>query len=469
MSQKLFGAAKLLTKPAVRFASTQPAKAAFPNALRNVPETRVTTLPNGLRVATEDGHGETATVGVWIDAGSRYETEKNNGVAHFLEHLTFKGTDKRTQGGLEVEIENMGAHLNAYTSREQTVYYFKVFKNDVGKAVDILADILQKSKLPETAIENERGVILREMEEVESQVEEVIFDQLHATAFQGSSLGRTILGPKENIKSISRKDLLDYIGTHYTAPRMVIAGAGAIKHEELVRLAEQSFGGVPKAPATPYVKEPSRFIGSDVRIYNDDLPSAHIALAVEGAGWQNPDSIALMVLQSHLGAWDRTSGSGKNVASHLCRKIATEDLATSVMSFNTSYSDTGLFGVYAVGKPESIDDLVYEIQHELVRVCFKITEEEVELAKKQLKTSLLMNLDGSTNVADDIGRQLLVYGRRMNAAEIFARIDAIDAETIKQVGQKYIYDRDVAVAAIGNLDNLPDYNKLRRWTYWVRY
>lgn len=160
----------------------------------------MTELDNKLRVASEDSGAPTATVGLWIDAGSRYETEANNGVAHFLEHMAFKGTDKRSQTDLELEIENLGAHLNAYTSREQTVFYAKCLRRDVPKALEILADIIQNSKLGETEIERERGVILREMQEVESNLQEVVFDHLHAVAYQETPLGRTILGPTENIK-----------------------------------------------------------------------------------------------------------------------------------------------------------------------------------------------------------------------------------------------------------------------------
>ena len=167
------------------------------------PTTRVSTLPNGLTVATEaNPSAQTATVGAWIDAGSRSESERNNGTAHFLEHMAFKGTGKRSQQALELEVENLGAHLNAYTSREQTVYYAKSFRQDVGKAVDIISDILQNSKLDSGALERERDVILREQEEVDKQQEEVVFDHLHAVAFQNQSLGRTILGPKENLSLI---------------------------------------------------------------------------------------------------------------------------------------------------------------------------------------------------------------------------------------------------------------------------
>lgn len=241
---------------------------AFPDYVLRAPTTDVTTLDNGLRVGSETVAGsETATVGVWIDAGSRYETAKNNGTSHFLEHMAFKGTSKRTQQQLEVEIENMGGHLNAYTSREQTAYFAKVFKKDVGKAVEIISDILLNSKMDPAAIERERDVILREMSEVNKNQEELVLDHLHATAFQGTSLGRTILGSEENIASLTRDDLVDYITTHYTAPRMVVAGAGAVDHEELCGLASQYFGSLPSAPknGVDVAMEPAVFTGSDYR------------------------------------------------------------------------------------------------------------------------------------------------------------------------------------------------------------
>ncbi|KAJ4426214.1 hypothetical protein ANN_27025 [Periplaneta americana] len=207
----------------------------------NFPPTQCTTLENGLRVASEDSGAATVTVGLWIDAGSRYENENNNGVAHFLEHMAFKGTAKRSQTDLELEIENMGAHLNAYTSREQTVFYAKCLKEDLTKAVEILADIIQNSKLGEQEIEREKGVILREMQEVESNLQEVVFDHLHSVAYQGTSLGRTILGPSKIIKRMKKQDLEKYISIHYVPSRIVLAAAGGVNHNELVEAADENF------------------------------------------------------------------------------------------------------------------------------------------------------------------------------------------------------------------------------------
>jgi processing peptidase subunit beta len=372
---------------------------------------------------------------------------------------------------LEVEIENMGGHLNAYTSREQTVYFAKVFKKDVSQAVEILSDILLKSKLDPAAITRERDVILREMAEVNKQQEELVLDHLHATSFQGTGLGRTILGPEENIRSLSQDDLKNYIETHYTAPRMVIAGAGAIDHAEFCQIAGEHFGDLPTAPkdGLEVGMDPAVFTGSDIRIRFDSDNTAHVALAFEGASWTSEYAFPLMLLQTMLGSYDRASGLGKNVASKMCQEVAEHELAHSISTFNTCYKDTGLFGIYAVAPDNKLDDLMWYVMGNLVRMVHNPSAEEIERAKVQLKATMLMGLDGHSNVAEDIGRQLLTYGRRMTAAEIFSRIDAISEADIKATAAQVINDKDHALAAVGGIHELPDYNWIRRHSYYLRY
>ncbi|KAI9357603.1 Metalloenzyme, LuxS/M16 peptidase-like protein [Zopfochytrium polystomum] len=435
----------------------------FSQSLRHLPETQITRLPNGFMIASETNPNfQTATVGVWIDAGSRFETEKTNGTAHFLEHMAFKGTKTRTQVDLETQIENIGGHLNAYTSREQTVYYAKTLSTDVSTAVDILSDILQRSTFSEDAISRERGVILREAEEVDKQKEEVVFDHLHAAAFQGNALGRTILGPKENIESISRADLVHYIGTNYTPDRMVLAAAGGVDHEALVKLAERHFGSLAAGPARANLTTKPTFVGSDVRARFDDHPTAHVALAVEGVSWTNPDYWPLLVAQSIIGSWDRALGAAPHLSSRLIYDVAKNNLATSFMSFNTSYSDTGLFGVYAVSENRTmLDELTSAIQREWHRLAVAVTEAEVFRAKNQLKTSMLLSLDGTTPVAEDIGRQMLVYGKRLTPWEVESLIEAVTAEDVVRVAGKYIHDKEVCVVGYGPVESLQDYTRIR--------
>ncbi|KAI8548427.1 hypothetical protein RHMOL_Rhmol07G0273100 [Rhododendron molle] len=437
------------------------------------PLTRISILSSGLRIATESNlASKTATVGVWIDAGSRFETDQTNGTAHFLEHMIFKGTERRSARELEEEVENMGGHLNAYTSREQTTFYAKVMDKDVPKALDILADILQNSRFDDNRINRERDVILREMEEVEGQTEEVIFDHLHATAFQYTPLGRTILGPAQNIKTITKEDLKNYISTHYTASRMVIAASGAVKHEDIVEQVKKLFTKLSTDPTVAselVAKEPAIFTGSEVRIVDDDMPLAQFAVAFNGASWTDPDSIALMVMQSMLGSWNKNAGGGKHMGSELAQRVGINEIAESMMAFNTNYKDTGLFGVYAIAKPDCLDDLAYAIMYEISKLSYRVSEADVTRARNQLKSSLMLHIDGTSPVAEDIGRQLLTYGRRIPFAELFARIDAVDASTIKRVANRFIFDQDVAIAAMGPIQSLPDYNWFRRRTYWLRY
>merc|ERR1711963_621827 len=434
----------------------------YEQAVLNMPETKVTTLSNGVRVASEDSGILTSTVGLWIDAGSRYEDASNNGVAHFLEHMAFKGTKKRSQTDLELEIENMGAHLNAYTSREQTVYYAKCFEKDLPKAVEILADITQNSLLGDQEIERERGVILREMQEIETNLQEVVFDHLHAIAYQGTALGQTILGPTENIQSISRNDLVEYVNSHYKGPRIVLAAGGGVNHDSLCKLAEQYFGGMTAGYEGEIPVLPScRFTGSELRIRDDLMPLAHVAIAVEGCGWQNPDNLALMVANTIIGSWDRSHGGGANLASGLAQNCVHHNLAHSFQSFNTCYTDTGLWGIYFVCDRMMADEMVYATQKEWMRLCGGVKVSEVERAKNLLMTNMLLQLDGSTPICEDIGRQMLCYGRRIPIDELERRISAITPDTVKEVCLKYIYDQCPAMVGVGPIEALTDYNILR--------
>ncbi|CAM9268685.1 unnamed protein product, partial [Hapterophycus canaliculatus] len=362
-----------------------PKASALPSYVLNCPETQVTTLPNGLRVASETSHGATASVGVWIDAGSRYETQENNGVAHFLEHVAFKGTRKRTQTRLETEIEDMGAHLNAYTSRSQTVYYAKVFKKDLGRGLEILSDILMNSLIDAGAVHRERDVILREMEEVNKQQEEVILDYLHEVCFGECGLGRTILGPPENVRSLTKQQLEDYITTHYTAPRMVVVGAGALEHEELVEMADKCFGNLPRDPPQGSIvtPDPAVFTGADKRVLNTKESEAYMALAFQGSSWTDEHAFPLMIMQTIMGGWDRSSGA--NVVPPLGQALAMSprEICHSYTTFNTCYNDTGLFGIYAIAPPEHLEELTGLVLENMVRMCQHVGDEEVERAKTQ--------------------------------------------------------------------------------------
>uniref|UniRef100_A0A7N9ARF8 Mitochondrial-processing peptidase subunit beta n=1 Tax=Mastacembelus armatus TaxID=205130 RepID=A0A7N9ARF8_9TELE len=447
------------------------ASVSYAQSLVAAPETRLTALDNGLRVASEDTGHATCTVGLWISAGSRYESEKNNGAGFFLEHMAFKGTKKYPQAALEQQVESIGAHLSAYTSREHTAYYMKTLAKDLPKAVELLSDVVQSCSLNEAEIEQQRTVALRELQEVEGNLQEVCLDLLHATAYQGTPLGHSVLGPSSNARTLTRQDLVDYINSHYKAPRMVLAAAGGVNHEELVGLAKSHLSGVSfeyEGDAIP-VLSPCRFTGSEIRVRDDDLPLAHIAIAVEGASAASPDVVPLMVANSIIGSYDLTHGGGKHLSSRLARLAVEKNLCHSFQAFHSSYSDTGLLGIYFVADKHHIEDMMHWSQNAWMNLCTTVTESDVARGKNAVKASLVGQLNGTTPICDDIGRHILNYGRRIPLAEWDARIDAVTPKMLRDVCSKYIYDKCPAVAAVGPIEQLPDYNRMRSAMYWLRF
>ena len=265
----------------------------------------------------------------------------------------------------------------------------------------------------------------------------------------GQPLGRTILGPKQNILSITRDDLATYIKTNYTADRMVLVGTGGVDHAELVKQAEKHFSTLPVSsnpiPLGRLAHPKTKFIGSEVRIRDDTMPTAHVAIAVEGVGWSSPDYYPMLVMQSIMGNWDRSLGAASLMSSKLSHIVSSNNLANSFMSFSTSYSDTGLWGIYLVTENlMNMDDLAHFTLREWTRMSVGPSEVEVERAKSQLKASLLLSLDGSTAIAEDIGRQLVTSGRRMTPQQIEFAVDAVSPADIKRVAQKYLWDQDVS-------------------------
>ncbi|KAI4839565.1 mitochondrial-processing peptidase subunit beta [Plasmodium brasilianum] len=442
--------------------------------------TKVSELPNKLKIATVKNSCEIPTVGIWISSGSKYENKYNNGVAHFLEHMIFKGTRKRSRIQLEKEIENMGAHLNAYTAREQTGYYCKCFKEDIKWCIELLGDILTNSVFDENLIEMEKHVILREMEEVEKSKDEVIFDKLHMTAFRDHPLGYTILGPVENIKNMNRQEILNYIQKNYTSDRMVLCAVGNVEHEQIVKLAEQNFGHFKpqeKAILTKNnIDEKPFFCGSEIIVRDDDSgPSAHVAVAFEGVEWKSPDSITFMLMQCIIGSYKKNEEgivpgklSANRTVNNICNKM-TIGCADYFTSFNTCYNNTGLFGFYVQCDELAVEHALGELMFGITSLSYSITDEEVELAKIQLKTQLISIFESSSTLAEEVSRQILVYGRKIPLAEFILRLNEIDTDEVKRVAWKYLHDRDIAVAAIGALHGMPQYIDLRQKTYWLRY
>ncbi|CAL1281557.1 unnamed protein product [Larinioides sclopetarius] len=447
----------------------QLSRATYAQTLLNLPETKVTVLDNGFKVASEYHDSPSATIGLWVDAGSRYETPETNGAANFFEHMVFKGSSNRSQKDLENEVANIGAQIRSYTEREETAFYAKCLSKDLNKVVDILADIVTNTKLDEHQIEEERGVILKRLQEAESDYKLVTFDYLHLSAYQGTPLGKTVLGPTENIKKLSKEDIKFYVRNNFVAPRMALVGSGDFNHDELVKLAQKYFSSIPYTYTTEIpVLRPCRYTGSEIRDRDDWIPFAHVAVAIDTCGHDSTDIYGLMLAKTIVGNWDKTFQTGEHTLNKLIHNIYKEKRCHSFESFHTLYRDTGLWGCYFVMDGMVLDDFMFNLQNAWMRLCVAITETDLQIAKNQLRANLLESFDGTTANCADIGRQVLHYGKRTPLSEVDEHIQSIDLKQLKSICSKYIYDRCPVIAAVGPVEAMTDYNRVRANMYWLR-
>jgi predicted Zn-dependent peptidase len=412
--------------------------------------TEISTLPNGLRVVSEDMPGlETASVGVWVDVGARYESADINGVSHLLEHMAFKGTERRSALAIAEEIEAVGGHVNAYTSREQTAYYAKVMKEDIALAVDILADILQHSTFAEDELERERAVVIQEIAQAHDTPDDVVFDQFQEIVYPDQPLGRTILGPAAQVANYSRAVLDDYMSRHYRAERMVVVGAGRLDHDALVDLAGEAFDSLSNSdPANGLT---AKYAGGDARA-SRDLEQAHLVLGFDGIAYGDPDFYTLQLLSTLLGG---------GMSSRLFQEIRERrGLAYAVFTFASSYTDGGVFGIYCGTGPDSLPELTPVIADELLKVCDEVAAHEVDRARAQLKAGLLMSLESSSSRCERLGRHMLIFDRPIPIEEMVAKIDAIAADDVVRVARRILGGSRPSLAALGPVANLEDYERL---------
>ncbi len=407
---------------------------------------RITTLANGLRVVSEDmPRLQTASLGVWVDVGTRYEPAEVNGVAHLLEHMAFKGTERRSARAIAEEIERVGGSLNAYTSREHTAYYARILAGDVDLAADILADILRHSTFAADELEKERHVVLQEIGQVKDTPDDLVFDLLQEASYPDQPMGRAILGPEAIVAAMPREALVDYMARHYCPSRLVLAGAGRLEHARLVDLAERLFGDLPAA--TGETALPARYAGGTRIERRPDLEQVHLCLAVEGVPYHHPDHFTLQVLSTALGG---------GMSSRLFQEAReNRGLCYSVFSFASAYADTGQLGVYAGTDPEDLGELMQVVADETRQLIDDPSEDELARARAQLKASLLMGLESCSAVCEDLARQLLCFGRHIPTAEIVAKIDAVDVAAVRRLGRDLLAGKGLTLAAVGPLEELP--------------
>ncbi len=412
--------------------------------------TRVSKLSNGLRIVSEAmPQLETASVGLWVDVGARHEAREINGVSHLLEHMAFKGTERRSAQAIAEEIEAVGGHLNAYTSREHTAYFAKVMKDDTPLALDLLADILQHSVFDDEELARERAVVMQEIAQSHDTPDDIVFDFFQETAFPDQPLGWTILGPAEGVAALSRDDLAGYMSAHYSAPRMVLIGAGRLDHDRLVELAGAAFDRLPPEHSAP--KAPARYAGGDYR-GSRDLEQVHLVLGFDGIPYGDPDFYTGQVLSTLLGG---------GMSSRLFQEIRERrGLAYAVFTFSSAYTDGGIFGVYAGTAPGEVAELIPVMAEEMTKVERAVTEEEMARARAQLKSALLMSLESSSARCERLGRQMLIFGRPIPVEEMIAKIDAISGADVTRVARRIFAGSRPTVAALGPIDKVEPYDRI---------
>ncbi len=409
----------------------------------------VSTLANGMTVATDPmPQVETAALGVWVAAGTRNERPEINGIAHLLEHMAFKGTERRTAAAIAEEIEAVGGHLNAYTSREHTAYYVRVLKEDVPLAVDLLADILQHSVFDEDELARERAVILQEIGQAQDTPDDIIFDHFQAIAYPDQPMGRPVLGDAQVIRGMPRSAIIEYLSENYRAPRMILTAAGAIDHQDLHARAEVAFSDLGAAGGDG--REPARYVGGDHRA-DRELEQVHLLLGFRGVPFDAPDYYALAVLSTLFGG---------GMSSRLFQEVReNRGLVYSIYSFTNSYSDDGLFGIYAGTGPAELGELIPVICSETTKLTERVTDEEVARARTQLKAGLLMARESTGARCEQLAQQMLVYGRAVPAEEIVEKIEAVDGAAITALARKLLAERPT-LAAIGPTAGLAPFDTI---------
>jgi predicted Zn-dependent peptidase len=406
-------------------------------------------LANGMRVVTDRMDSvETVSIGVWVDVGTRHEPAAINGVAHLLEHMAFKGTKRRSALDIAAEIEAVGGHVNAYTSREHTAYYAKVLKADVALAVDILADILQNSTFDAGELERERAVILQEIGQAQDTPDDIIYDLFQERAYPDQPMGQPVLGRSEIVKQLGRDSVAGYMHNTYAAPGMLLVAAGNVSHDALVATAERSFSALTAQSAA--TTEPARYVGGDWR-EERELEQVHVLLGFPGFAFADRDYYAASILSTALGG---------GMSSRLFQEIREKrGLVYSIYSFSHSYSDGGLFGIYAGTGEDEASELMPALTAEIRKLEAGLDPAELERARAQLKAGLLMSLEGTTARCEQQANHMLVFGRPLDPAELVRHIDAVDEDSVIRVARR-LAAAAPTVTALGPIGRIENYDRL---------
>ena len=405
---------------------------------------RVTTLPSGLVVVTEHmDRVETISFGAYVASGTRNEEASHNGVSHFLEHMAFKGTERRTAAEIAEAVENVGGHINAYTAREQTAYYVKMLKEDLALGADIIGDILTHSVFAADEIERERGVILQEIGQANDTPDDIIFDHFQEAAYPSQPMGRPVLGTEEIVRGMSRTDIAGYMHRNYAAGNIVVAAAGALEHDRVVDLVQEHFADLPSDMPKPVA--PGLYGGGEFR-EERDLDQVHIVLGFPAVSYSDPDYYPAMLLSTLLGG---------GMSSRLFQEIREKrGLVYSIYSFAAPYLDGGLFGIYAGTGEKEAAELVPVTLEELHRVQRDANEIEVRRAKAQVKAGLLMSLESTGSRCEQLSRQMQIFGRVIGTAETVVKLEAVTVEDVRRAASR-IFTGVPTLATMGPAKRVP--------------
>ena len=389
---------------------------------------RVDKLANGITVATDTMPDvKTASLGIWVAAGARYEDKDEHGISHLLEHMAFKGTKQRSALQISEEIENVGGELNAMTGIEVTAYYARLLGSDLPLAFDILSDILTESAFEQNELAREQNVIVQEIGGAADDPDDVAFDLFQETAFPSQAIGRPILGTPETVRSFTPEKLRAYMAKRYRGPRMVVAAAGAVDHDALLAAAEKGLAAVPGGEvAAPHA---ARYSGG-VQIRPRKLEQTHLVLGLEGVSYHAPERYAMQAFVNLAGG-----GSSSRLFQEVREK---RGLCYSIQAFHSSYQDSGLFGVTAGADGADSEELMRVVIEQLHAAARNASQAEVDRAKAQMKVSLLSALESASARADQLGSRLLAFGRAIPFDEIERKIDAITVESVRAAGQRLV-------------------------------
>lgn len=387
--------------------------------------TQVETLPSGLTVVTDRmDHLRTASLGIWIGAGSRNEDTHEHGIAHLLEHMAFKGTRRRNARQIVEEIEAVGGDLNAATSLENTGYYARVLASDVPLALDILADILTESVFDATELVREQGVILQEIGAANDTPDDFVFDLFQARAFADQPIGRTILGTPQSVQSFTPDSLRSYLAKHYRAPQTVVSAAGDVDHMAIVAAINERLAVLPVEPAR--TAPGARYTGG-LELSVRPLEQTHLVLGFQGCSYRTPEYFAMQVLAGVLGG---------GASSRLFQEVREKrGLCYTIFASHQPFFDTGVFSVYAGTDPKDARDLMAVVVDEIADAVDTAGEAEIARVKSIMKVNLLGVLESSSARADQLARQILAFRRPVPLDELADRIDAVTVDHVRAAGR----------------------------------